>query len=69
MMGTREPFRGGDEYDALMKRGRRSLMVFRHASIAARTKRRFWKGVRKEASLNARVDHGTRLAMLPLIEA
>jgi hypothetical protein len=49
MMGTREQMKGGDEYDALTKRGRRALAIFRHSGIAARTKRRFWRRVRKGA--------------------
>lgn len=53
MLGTREQMRGGDEYDALTKRGRRLLMVFRRPGIAAQTKRRFWKRARKNARLAA----------------
>ncbi len=56
MMGTREQMNGGDEYDALTKRGRRSLAIFRHAGIAARTKRQFWKRVRKNAQREAHLS-------------
>jgi hypothetical protein len=51
MMGTRERLRGGDEYDALTKRGRRILKIFQRPGIAAKAKRRFWKRARKQARL------------------
>lgn len=49
MMGTRESLRGGSEYDALTRRGRRALKMFRHPGVASAAKRRFWKRVRKRA--------------------
>lgn len=53
MMGTREKMRSGDEYDALTRRGRRALKLFWKPGIAAKTKRRFWKRIRKSGRLNA----------------
>jgi hypothetical protein len=64
MMGTREQMKGGDEYDALTKRGRRSLALFRHSGIAARTKRRFWKRVRKNARCEALLAANERMPPL-----
>ena len=44
MMGTKEPLRGGDEYDVLT-RWRRLVRGRRLA--AQKVKRRFWKRIRK----------------------
>jgi hypothetical protein len=52
MMGTREKLRGGSEYDALTRRGRRLLAMFRHSGIASAAKRRFWKRIRKAARMS-----------------
>ena len=41
MMGHREPLKGGDEYDALTKGGKR-VHSFRPGQRKA-TKRKFWK--------------------------
>jgi len=51
MMGTREPFKGGDEWEALC-RGSRRLTYWR-PGVVSRSKRKFWKRARKRARVRA----------------
>lgn len=53
MMGTREPLRGGWEYDALTRGRRRTHWK---AGKVARWKRQFWKRTRKQARAHAATE-------------
>lgn len=49
MMGHREKMKSGDEIDALTKRARQSLKVFRKAGLAHKAKKSFSRRLRHEA--------------------
>lgn len=49
MMGTRAPLIGGDEWDALTRRGKRVLRW--QPGVRQWCKAKFWRRVRKQARL------------------